>query len=371
MLPGLAPHHTRAGFIGGNRLRVEKYAPELGSYTRTESGLWLLPAEVAEKEAKKGVEKLGVLADAQSREDMDVADHTRGLQDILSSSSVSNTGCLTGGLPNGQGVAATVLSLAEHEMRTFSLDVEDDLKHLRVCDCRDCYNPRHFDLSFGRPTLRERKVELNPDWFTFLESGRVKTIWEDILPSVARSLEYYIQMQRWSYPFTNSKESLLTPGSSSQIRFHPLTGCWESWSYYCRPEGNLNWQFDGYGRLYRNYKIKRPDPETGELKAVEERGHYLAHRVTWAASPGRYLKKDHHLNHKCSYRRCCNPLHIEQVPASKNVRHGVGVQSAIKLAEVGGTGSADNFLTAEQLVPYHEAARAMYLEICKSKGLPL
>ncbi len=369
MLPGLAPSHTRAGFIGGNRLRVEKYAPTPDDYARTESGLWLLPGTVTELEVNKGIEKLSILATSQDTEGMREAANTRRLANILGASSIDWKGCLLGGISDGEDPAQVAMMLAESEMRTFSLDDPSEVDLLRLCGEAACYNARHFDFSFGRPTLKERKVELNPDWFNFLPSGRIKTLWGDILPSVAKSLEYYIKFQRMSFPFVCKDKSLLTPGSISQIRFHPLTGCWESWSYYCRPDGNLNWQFDGYGRLYRNYKTRKVDLETGEIRTIEERGHYLAHRVTWAASPGRYLKKGYHLNHKCSYRRCCNPLHLEQIEASANVRHGVVVQSALRMAEAGSTGSADNYLKPDQLAPYHDEVRQIYIDICKAKGL--
>lgn len=373
MLPGLAPHHTRGGFIGGNRLRVEKYAPSTEHYSRTAEGLWLLPSTVTDLELGQGQDKLVKLANLAIDEGGDfmlgLAEHALDAHDVLVASRVSPVGCMTEALAMAPTAAEQAVRLAEYEMRTFSLDDPLDLPHLKVCDNGDCYNPRHFDFRFGRSNLQERRVELNPDWYQELPSGKIKTIWGNTLPSVAKSLERYIQLQRKCFPHVPIDRSVLTPGAMSQVRFQPTTGCWEAWSYYCRPDKNgASWQFDGYGRLYQRLTNQEVDYETGEITKVQRRGHWLAHRVVWAATPRKYLEKGKVLNHLCSYRRCCNPYHLEQVDPSVNVRHGVTVQAALK--ESGAkTASAENYLSAAELVPYNAAANEMYRAICASKGL--
>ena len=204
MLPGLAPNHTRGGFIGGNRLYVENYADSPDEFAKTSSGLWLLPRTVADRERQSGQDKLLKLANTGIEQNgafmLKLAEGALDALDVLVDSSISATGCMTGALGIAPSAEAQALKLAEYEMKTFSLDEPDDLPHLRVCDDGDCYNPRHFDFRFGRSNLQERRVELNPDWYGELPSGKIKTIWGNTLPSVAKSLEHYIQLQRKCFP---------------------------------------------------------------------------------------------------------------------------------------------------------------------------
>lgn len=369
MLPGLAPHHTRGGFTGGGKLGIEFYATSPEEFPRTESGLWLPPRSVAEKEHLVGIAKVGALADLQVRLGMSDASNVQRTLDILHDTSITSVGCLVGG-ETSDNAGKTALELARQELGTVSFNSEADMPFLRVCDDGDCYNPRHFDLSFGRFTLQERKVELNPEWYTQLPSGRIKTLWGDNLQSPAKSLEDLIKLQRKCFPFVPKSKSLLTPGATSHIRFHPVTGCWEAWTYYISSRRRTpTLQSDGYGRLYGPTLRKVLDEETGEISFKEVKTQVVAHRITWRKLKKEKLVEGMVLNHLCSYRRCCNPAHLEQVTPQTNILHGIRVQKALGLNEAGQTASADNFLSAEELIPYHEVARAMYLEICKSKGL--
>lgn len=370
MLPGLAPNHTRGGFTGGNRLHIETCAPNPEDYIRTNKGLWLLPAAVAQRENDLGIQKTIKLAAIQTWNNMPQAPESIRAARILEGSIVNTTGCLVGGLSADEDPNVVALDLAERAIRTFSLDTIADIPFLRICDDAGCYNPRHFDLSFGRPTLRERKVELNPDWYEVMPSGRIKTLWGDKLPSVAKSLEEFIKFQRRNFPFVPRSKAVMTTGSVSQVRFHPVTGCWQAWSYYCRSTSSKeSWQYDGYGRLHSSKLVTCVDPETAEITIEKKLMHLVAHRAVWNITPRRSFQEGMVLNHLCSYRRCCNPFHLEQVTSSRNARHGVRVQDAIAEAEAGKTASADNYLSAEELVPYHETIRNMYFEICKARKL--
>ena len=329
LLPGLEPHHTRQGFGSRSRLYVELYATEPDDFIQSQSGLWNLPADISEWDRWRGEELLHRQADVQEEADMKRHAHLsrRGAR-ILGRSMTTASGCIVGGLRGNQTPEEWTLFFAEREWGGPVFTQPDELPYVRTCDEPECYNTRHFDIEFGRATLRERKVELNPDFYTEQEDGRIKTIWGDVLPSVEDSLAYFIEFQKRNYPFVPFAQSPLTPSSMSQIRFHPVTGCWESWSYYCKPDDNLNWQFDGYGRLYQRLE-SFIDKDTGEIVEVKRRGHWLAHRVVWLAT-GHHFRSKHVLNHLCAYRRCCNPLHLEQVDNGTNVVHGRRAQDAIK-----------------------------------------
>jgi hypothetical protein len=250
---------------------------------------------------------------------------------LLGRTAVTDEGCFVGGLRGNQTPEEWVLWLAEQEWGGPVFTEADELEYLKTCDEPECYNTRHHDIEFGRATLRERKVELNPGYYTERDDGKIETIWGDILPTINDSLAYFIDFQRRNYPFVPAEDSPLTPTSMSQLRFHPVTGCWETWQYYCKPQDTLNWQFDGYGRLYQRLE-NFIDHDTGEIVEIKRRGHWLAHRVVWLAT-GHTFRSKHVLNHLCSYRRCCNPLHIEQVDNSTNVLHGRRVRAAIQAFE--------------------------------------
>jgi hypothetical protein len=372
MLPGLAPNITRGNNIGigGNRLRIEGYVDQPGDFSRTECGLWLPPYEVARIELEKSQQKLGQIAAVQAEAGMPQSLRTAELADIIGSSTLSPAGCLTGGAEfNSEGERLKLVrELASYQSGTFILDSLEDLEYLRICDCLDCYEPRHYDLSFGRPKLREKRIGLDPRWFKF-NGDDIKTIWGNELPTVRESLQEYIELQRRCFPFTTNQESALTPGAMAQVTFDPLTGCWPSWSYYCSSQKGMNWQFDGYGRLYQRQGEDCLDMETGEIIPGQRRGQWLAHRVVWAAMMYRELEKDKVLNHLCSYRRCCNPGHIEQVSSSENNRHGRFVQNAINKVGASSTTSADNQPTPRQLAPYWADANRLYHQICAEQGL--
>ncbi len=329
VLPGLAPHHTRQSMGSRSRLYTEKHAPHISDFLETSEGLWLLPRSIAERDRTGGIAVLGKLATIAETSEASghVTDRLIKGSRLLGRTAITETGCMVNGLRRNQQLAKWVIQLAEWDWGSPSFDEADDIPYLHICDNDECYNPRHYDIEFSRPTLKERKVELNPNDYTFLANGHIRTMSGDILPSLEESLKYFIDFQKKNYPFVPIAKSKLSATSTSQIRFHPVTGCWEAWQYYCKPQDNLNWQFDGYGRLYQKYTASEIDQETGEVIKTQRRGHWMAHRVVWNAT-GRRFKKGHVLNHICSYRRCCNPLHLEQVTHGENTSHGARTKKA-------------------------------------------
>lgn len=369
MLPGLAPNITRGNNIGigGNRLRIEGYVDQPGDFSRTECGLWLPPYEVARIELEKSQQKLGQLATIQAEAGMPQSPRTAQLAEIMGSSTLSPAGCLTGGAEfNSEGERLKLVrELASYQSGTFILDSLEDLGNLRVCDCSDCYEPRHFDLSFGRKTLLKRSVELDPAWLK-VDGKNITTIWGDELPTVRESLEGYIWLQRSCYPFVADGDSALTPAGISKVRFDPFSGCWPNQTYYYSSDGTR--QTDGYGRTTSRKGLQKLNPKTGEIRRGKSGIQPVSHRVIWAATGG-ILEDRKVLNHLCSNRRCCNPGHIEQVSSSENNRHGRFVQNAINKVGASSTTSADNQPTPRQLAPYWADANRLYHQICAEQGL--
>lgn len=363
----MGPHHTRSSFASKCRLYVELYAPEVHDFTVAENGLWLLPEGIAEWDRWRGEDLLNEMAVRQTKAGMKRhADKTLKAARILGRTSINDTGCMVDGLRGNQEPVNWALWLAETEFGGIVFTEQDDMEYLRVCGDEGCYNPRHYDVEYGRPTLRERKVEVNPAYYETLEDGRIKTIWDDMLPSIETSLTAFMEFQRQNYPFVPIAASKLTATGISQVRLHPLTGCWEAWQYYCKPTDNLNWQFDGYGRLYQPSRVREIDKETGEILSRLRRGHWMAHRVVWIAT-GRNLIDEKVLNHMCSYKRCCNPLHLEQVSSSENNLHGRRVQRAIRqLRSTDKETVETRYFSPKELKPLADEITRLYFKIAAS-----
>lgn len=49
-----------------------------------------------------------------------------------------------------------------------------------------------------------------------------------------------------------------------------------------------------------------------------------AHRVAWVAHHGIDVPPGYVIDHRCRRRTCVNPLHLEAVPQSENLRRGIG-----------------------------------------------
>lgn len=326
----LHPALTRAGIGSRGRLYIEKFAERPGDFIQTDEGLWLTPKSVAVRDQTKGVLVLGELADRQRSRDMRRhADATQKLANIFSRARVTEQGCFEGGLRWNQQSTGYLLALAGIDWGSPVFDEADEVEHIHLCGTEDCMNSRHYDFEFSRPTLRERKVDLDETFYQQQPDGSIMTIWGDGLPPPDTSLAEFYRFCRKNYPYVSYKDSKMSATSMSQVRFVPRTGCWEAWQYYCKPDEGLNWQFDGYGRLYTRFKLEKIDRDTGEIQRLGRRGHWLAHRVVWAAS-GRPLHSGKVLNHRCGYKRCCNPLHIEQVSTRDNNAHSKRMNEAIR-----------------------------------------
>lgn len=326
----LHPALTRAGIGSRGRLYIEKFAECPSDFVQTEDGLWLPPRDVAVRDRERGMQVLRVLAERQEKADMRTkADTTSKAVRILERSEVNSSGCFEEGFWYNQTAAKYLVALAEIDWGTPTFDELDDIPSIQICDTPDCANTRHYDFEFSRPTLRERRVDLREELYSELPDGSILTVWGDQLPPVEQSHIEFIQFMKRNYPYVPYGKSRLSATSTSQIRFIPSTGCWEAWQYYCKPDEGMNWQFDGYGRLYTRYKTKTLDYDTGEIIQVGRRGHWLAHRVVWAGT-GRRLKPGKVLNHLCGYKRCCYPGHIEQVGHATNTAHGRVMQEAIR-----------------------------------------
>lgn len=81
----------------------------------------------------------------------------------------------------------------------------------------------------------------------------------------------------------------------SKTRFEPDTGCFE-WTAYRNPRG-------GYGRFKRHGKLE------------------VAHRVAFELTVGE-IPDGLTLDHLCRNTACVNPLHLEPVSMTENIRRG-------------------------------------------------
>src|SRR5262245_4200728 len=146
MLPGMRASHTRASFVSGSRLSVQKYAPSPDSYLRVEgSGLWLLPPDIAEGDRSAGQEKMAAIAVRQSVEKMKKAAalNRRGSK-ILGKTAITAEGCMVDGLKADEDPFKWAMIFAETEWATFTLTTLDDMPYIQACDTEGCYNSRHF-----------------------------------------------------------------------------------------------------------------------------------------------------------------------------------------------------------------------------------
>lgn len=362
MLPGLEPQHTRQSFCSGTRLYLENVVESPDDFVKAENGLWLLPPSVAERDRLAGVDKLELVAAAQYKAGMEsFAEVTAEAADILDNSDVTDDGCIVDGLTPDRTMSSSelVLYLAGAEWGSPALDEVDDLPHLQTCETDGCYNTRHFDLDFAKLQVPTRITELNPHWYEVGEDGEVYTIWGDHLANIEESMALYIKLQKSNFPYVPFDKSPLTPSGVAQVRLHPLTGCWESWTYNIKPDGSRGGRFEGYGNLYFRYRPETVDRQTGEITREKRRGHWLAHRLMWTVM-GQELDSSKVLNHLCNYKRCCNPLHLEQITEDENKIHGRNARGYIRELERANPSVRDDYLDAATIAGLYKQARRMY-----------
>lgn len=362
ILPGLAPHHTRASFGSKSRLYVEKYARTPDDFVLSGRGLWLLPAAVAERDRAAGEKTLADVAQVQTEKSMTTdAQRNRAATEVLRRTTITETGCMVGGIRSNsqKSPAQWAVYFAGAELGTVVLDEPDDLEYLRVCDTDGCYNTRHYDLDYASVAVPRRVTELNPDWYNVSDGGEVSTVWGDDLGTIEDSLKLFKRMQRLGYPFVPYEESKITPSGTSYVQFHPLTGCWEAWTYHVRPDGAAGGRFEGYGTIYSKYERQRVDRETGEVIGVKRRGGWLAHRTMWRRM-GNYLDTNLVLNHLCNYKRCCNPQHLEQITEEENKEHGRIANIEIRRVAQEHERVGAHWLSAAELARLGEPILAIY-----------
>lgn len=374
MLPGLNPTHTRKSFHSasspestGARLSIERLvsSPEEMVIDET-TGLWLLPPAVAELDVVQDIARANWLTEQQRENGTNsrYITHFQRIAHILGRSSIDQTGCVSGGLRGKQTPASVVIDIAEFEMGTGSHNTPDEVPHVSLCGNDDCYNARHHNLDFGGSRFDLCRVELNPAWYRPSEAGEIETIWGDSLATLEDSLKFFIAFQKLNFPFVSFDNSLLTPTPVSQIAFHPLTGCWESYMYEKNTTGLANTK-NGYGIMYARQAPDEVDPDTGEIKRGYRRGSVLAHNLVWVAT-GNELVAEMDRNHLCNYTRCCNPLHLEQIEPGVNRKHGHAARAIIRTQERAKPETKGAMLSKQELEQLYMPLRRLYAEISSS-----
>ena len=371
MLPGLTPAHTRSSYYGarsvessGSRLHIESIVESPDDFLLADgTGLWLLPPRVAEKDAEQDIARADWMAKvvAESGASQSIIRGYQKFSSILGRSSISSIGCVVGGLRGNQTPPETAIQLAEFEMRVPCNNTPEEVEHISLCGDDDCYNSRHHNIDFGASRIDMQRVELNPSWFSTRDDGMIETVWGDVLSSVDSSLRYFMEFQQSQFPFVAYADSPLTPTPISQLSFHPLTGCWESYLYEKNMPGLSNAK-NGYGIMYARQAPDVVDTDTGEITKGYRRGSYLAHNLIWAAT-GRELVKEMDRNHLCNYTRCCNPLHIEQITPVENRKHGQAARRTIRALEKDNPGNKDAALSRAKVAAMYVPLRKRYAEI--------
>jgi hypothetical protein len=276
-------------------------------FETSDSGVWLPKLEHSEDD----LEKLTALVSENPEKLMLDGYKLKRVARALGRMSINAQGCWV------DSSRASLSDLAEADIGNKILEKRMHFDELRQCDTQDCKYHRHYDLTSGVPS--GRRELLYPNLQYFLNTGdEVITAWGDTLPAVEASRENLKAFQKLSMPWADSSNSLLTVSGISQINLIPATGCWFARCYYMTPVGvggYESWQYDGYSRL------KIPSPIADRYGYVKFA--ILGHRVVWLLSGNKLADpKKEILNHKCGFRPCVNPDHMEQIPQDDNVMHG-------------------------------------------------
>lgn len=185
MLPGLTPAHTRRSFHSagspesrGARLSIERVAPTTDDFILSETGLWLLPTDVAEQDVAKSIARADYLATQLENDDTAVGwqKKFRRLARLLGRSTVGEQGCIENGLRGKQTPSGVTVELAEFEMGVPTHNTADEVRHLSLCGNEDCYNSRHHNLDFGGSRRDLERVELNPHWYLLTVLSRLSGV---------------------------------------------------------------------------------------------------------------------------------------------------------------------------------------------------
>jgi hypothetical protein len=243
-------------------------------------------------------------------------------QAVLAGATVNETGCWQS---NSATPEETIGVLTDLDSSRQMLEPVDVLSELRQCNTSDCLQPRHYDITLSVPS--NRRALLYPNLAHFAVSANIiTTAWGDVLQSVQTSRERLTSFRKRCPPYAIEGTGILSFTNTAQLALLPTTGCWLVRSYYMTPlnvSGFENWQYDGYGRLRIPARLKSEQPYKRFASM------HLAHRIVWLMS-GKPLSANPAmiLNHKCGFRPCANPNHLEQISHTENIRHGLRMKQS-------------------------------------------
>ena len=293
----------------------------VGEKAVASTGVWLPSAESSEQDltALRSRIEIGNIASQLAIEES-IVDDARAITNGIF---VTGNGCWV-----NHGLVAGLRIITEFDAGHNILEEDQRFDELRQCDTPSCQYPRHYDFSFNVPSGRRELVYPDSEFFLPRRDGII-TAWGDALPPVDYSRQELYKFRHKSVPFVSTADSLLTANGISQICLVPSTGCWFVRMYYMTPTDQNSpkgWQYDGYGRL-----------RVPSLKAKEHnyiKYSTLAHRIVWLVS-GRPLadSKKFVLNHRCGFRPCANPDHLEEMTPQENNIHGQMMETASAMVD--------------------------------------
>lgn len=313
--PGLTRFNTAVGSWHPIQKRI------LGSKALSGSGIWL-PLPDSSQEDFNAISKK--VRQVKSGDDLLIGEGEFELaKSFFEHTEVTDDGCWV-----GTDDSHALRLISELDTRHKILEDDDNFEDIRQCDNPSCQYHRHYDFSFDVPSGRRELVYPNEEFYRETTDG-VITAWGDLLPEIDVSRDNLKAFREQSLPFVKTHESLLTANGISQICLVPSTGCWFVRMYYMTPTGEASpkgWQYDGYGRL------RVPSRKAKEHNYIKY--STLAHRIVWLVS-GRPLadSKKFVLNHKCGFRPCANPDHLEEMTPQENNIHGLMMDISSRMTE--------------------------------------
>lgn len=305
---------TREGHSGRGWAAAIRRAEE--DKTHNDAGIWLPSLDASERDLMALQDRLHASAHERATQ----TKRQKRLLKSIGAIAITDTGCWES---DGD---VTVQEVAELDTRSPAgvLEGDEHLSELRHCSNEACVYHRHFDLTFGVPSNRRRLLYPNLDHFVTADNGSVLTSWGDRLPSLASSRAHLRELQLRCIPFVDNSTSVLSALKISQISIIPATGCWFSNNYAMAPaelRPTETWQYDAYSRLsIPQGVLANYDPSLGNAK--------LGHRVIWRLTHDDLPDK---LNHRCGFRPCVNPGHLEPISGSANMLHASLMSTAVQM----------------------------------------
>ena len=196
------------------------------------------------------------------------------------------------------------------------VDLDSISPHIRtiihMCGNQNCCNIRHMDIS---DTQRMYYEVVDSDYVTLPDGRIVHTLTGEILPPYWESWRLFWEWLRprsqydLDYESPHDKEYILGFVDFSHLWVHPLTGCWENESFYPRWSAN-GAQQNAYGFHRKRYaELGRSTHRYLYMKYMEQR---------YGVDTDELLDKD--VDHCCNNRRCCNPLHMQDISRREHMR---------------------------------------------------